>query len=133
MPGVGSLQLPDQTHPAIDPLRRDHDHARHVRDRPGPRTARAAHSVPADGQRRLRLLLAEDNAVNQRLAVSLLEKRGHQVVVASNGREALAALDGQPFDAVLMDVQMPEMDGFEATAAIRPARSPPAPTRRSSP
>ena len=72
-----------------------------------------------EGGRPLRLLLAEDNAVNQRLAVSLLEKRGHQVVVAGNGREALAALDDGPFDAVLMDVQMPEMDGFEATAAIR--------------
>jgi PAS domain S-box-containing protein len=79
----------------------------------------AAHHAPAPGRCRLRLLLAEDNAVNQRLAVSLLEKRGHQVVVAGNGREALAALDGRPFDAVLMDVQMPEMDGFEATAAIR--------------
>ncbi len=67
----------------------------------------------------LRLLLAEDNAVNQRLAMSLLEKRGHQVVTASNGREALAALEGGTFDAVLMDVQMPEMDGFEATVAIR--------------
>jgi len=68
---------------------------------------------------RLRLLLAEDNAVNQRLAVSVLEKRGHEVVVAGNGREALAALDERAFDAVLMDVQMPEMDGFEATVAIR--------------
>jgi two-component system sensor histidine kinase/response regulator len=67
----------------------------------------------------LRVLLAEDNAVNQRLAVKLLEKRGHSVVVAGNGSEALAAMDKQDFDLVFMDVQMPEMDGLEATAAIR--------------
>jgi two-component system sensor histidine kinase/response regulator len=67
----------------------------------------------------LRVLLAEDNLVNQKLATRLLEKRGHHVVVAGNGREALAALERQSFDLVLMDVQMPEMDGFEATAAIR--------------
>jgi two-component system, sensor histidine kinase and response regulator len=69
--------------------------------------------------RSLRLLLAEDNQINQRLAARLLEKHGHSVVVANNGREALAALDKQTFDAVLMDVEMPEMDGYEATAAIR--------------
>jgi len=69
--------------------------------------------------RRLRVLLAEDNLVNQKLAVRLLERRGHQVVVANNGREALDRLQRQPFDVVLMDVQMPEMDGFEATTAIR--------------
>ena len=67
----------------------------------------------------MRVLLAEDNAVNQMLAVRLLEKQGHQVTVTANGREALAALDRQKFDVVLMDVQMPEMDGFEATTAIR--------------
>ena len=67
----------------------------------------------------LRVLLAEDNPVNQRLATRLLEKRGHRVVVASNGRQALEALESASFDLVLMDVQMPEMDGFEATAAIR--------------
>jgi two-component system sensor histidine kinase/response regulator len=72
-----------------------------------------------ESRRHLRLLLVEDNVVNQMLAVRLLEKRGHTVVVAENGRRALAALESNTFDVVLMDVQMPEMDGFEATAAIR--------------
>jgi CheY-like chemotaxis protein len=67
----------------------------------------------------LRVLLAEDSLVNQKLAVGLLEKYGHHVVLASDGREAIAALQAHQFDLVLMDVQMPEMDGFEATAAIR--------------
>jgi CheY-like chemotaxis protein len=65
------------------------------------------------------VLIAEDNAVNQRLVSRLLEKRGHQVVVAANGREALEAMERQSFDIVLMDLQMPELDGFEATAALR--------------
>ncbi len=68
---------------------------------------------------RLSVLLAEDNLVNQKLAVRLLEKRGCTVKVANNGREALAFLEGASFDIVLMDVQMPEMGGFEAVAAIR--------------
>ena len=72
-----------------------------------------------ENRRSLRVLLAEDNPVNQKLASRLLEKHGHAAVVTGNGREALAALEAGGFDLVLMDVQMPEMDGFEATAAIR--------------
>jgi two-component system, sensor histidine kinase and response regulator len=67
----------------------------------------------------LHVLVAEDNAVNQRLAARLLEKRGHSVKVANNGREAVETLEKEKFDLVLMDVQMPEMDGLEATATIR--------------
>ncbi|MBI3896515.1 MAG: CHASE3 domain-containing protein [Acidobacteria bacterium] len=69
--------------------------------------------------RRFHILLAEDNPVNQRVAVGMLERRGHKVTAVANGREALAALDQQRFDIVLMDIQMPEMDGLATTAAIR--------------
>ena len=72
-----------------------------------------------EAKKRARILLAEDNAVNRTLAIRLLEKRGYTVKVAANGREAVTAFEKEVFDAILMDVQMPEMDGFEATAKIR--------------
>src|SRR6266481_5690593 len=73
----------------------------------------------AESRATLRVLLAEDNPVNQQVAVAMLVKRGHEVHVSSNGREAVEAVQGRDYDVVLMDIQMPEMDGFEATHAIR--------------
>jgi two-component system sensor histidine kinase/response regulator len=70
-----------------------------------------------ESQKALHILLAEDNLVNQRLATRLLEKRGHVVTVVETGKQALDILEHETFDVVLMDVQMPEMDGLEATLA----------------
>ena len=84
----------------------------------GPPATAAAEPVP-EVSRPLRVLLAEDVEVNQVLAVALLRKRGHTVAVANNGQEAVAAWEREPFDLILMDVQMPELDGLAATAAIR--------------
>jgi signal transduction histidine kinase/CheY-like chemotaxis protein/ligand-binding sensor domain-containing protein len=72
-------------------------------------------------RRSLRILLAEDNPINRKLAVRLLQKEGHTVVVADNGRHALEALEGASVDLVILDVQMPEMDGYEAASSIRKA------------
>jgi CheY-like chemotaxis protein len=71
---------------------------------------------PGDGKH---ILLAEDNVINQRLAIRLLEKLGHTCMLAENGREAVEAFESEKFDLILMDVQMPEMGGFEAVGRIR--------------
>jgi signal transduction histidine kinase/ligand-binding sensor domain-containing protein/CheY-like chemotaxis protein len=85
--------------------------------------AQAPDAIPAadagEPARPLRILLAEDNPVNQMVASRLLEKYSHSVLIAANGREAVAATGVETFDLILMDVQMPDMDGFQATAVIR--------------
>src|SRR6185436_13730519 len=75
-------------------------------------------SAPVPGSH-LKILVAEDNVINQNLALRVLEKHGHHVVLANNGIEAIATWEKERFDIVFMDVQMPRMSGFEATAAIR--------------
>ena len=67
----------------------------------------------------LRVLVAEDNPVNQQLVMELLQMRGHSVQLAGNGFAVLAALDREAYDVILMDAEMPEMDGFQTTAVIR--------------
>jgi signal transduction histidine kinase/DNA-binding response OmpR family regulator len=84
-----------------------------------PMSLPSSHRSPATDRAPLRVLLAEDNLVNQKLAVTLLQKRGHTVTVANDGEEALQTLERSAFDVVLMDVHMPRMGGFEATTAIR--------------
>jgi CheY-like chemotaxis protein len=104
------------TGPAIRPLKP-------VSTRQDQRLQSISDASRPDDRASYRILLAEDNPINWKLAVRLLEKEGHCVVVANNGLEAVAAFEREAFDLILMDVQMPEMNGYEATAAIRERES----------
>jgi signal transduction histidine kinase/ActR/RegA family two-component response regulator len=110
------LQKLSARHPGPIDLEMPRDLSVLIEDQSGP--AITGHAV-AEDRRHFKILVAEDNPVNQRVATRFLEKRGHTVVLAESGKKALAAWREQPFDLILMDVQMPDMDGFEATAAIR--------------
>ncbi len=88
-------------------------------------------AMPQEPGRRLHVLLAEDNPINQRVAVTLLEERGHTVVLTNNGKEALEAFSKDAFDIVLMDVEMPEMDGLQPRPRFDNWKSHPEPTRPS--
>jgi PAS domain S-box-containing protein len=92
-----------------------------AKDAPPDRKVLVTRHTLNEARRSLRILLAEDNAVNRQLVTALLTKRGHTSVSVVNGREAVASVANGGFDLVLMDVQMPEMDGLQATAAIRKA------------
>jgi len=78
-----------------------------------------APTEPPENDRCLRVLVAEDDPMSQRLVQTVLAQRGHKLVLTANGREALATLEKERFDVVLMDIQMPEMNGYQATAEIR--------------
>jgi CheY-like chemotaxis protein len=80
---------------------------------------KATSTPPGSPRASLRILLAEDNLINQRVGVALLKKLGHSVDVVADGKQAVEQVQAKSYDAILMDVEMPEMDGFEATAAIR--------------
>jgi CheY-like chemotaxis protein len=111
---AGCLVKPIGQHALLDAIRRAIGGRRTLDSEPV-----APAVTPMRAARRLRVLVAEDNLVNQKLVRHLLERRGHMPILVANGRDAINALRTGDFDLVLMDLQMPEMDGLEATAAIR--------------
>jgi len=114
VPVNGYLVKPIAQHALLDAIRRV------IGARVTPDKEPLAPAVtPMRAARRLRVLVAEDNPVNQKLAQHLLERRGHTPILVTNGHDAVDAVREQQFDLVLMDLQMPEMDGFEATHSIR--------------
>ncbi|PWU03935.1 MAG: hybrid sensor histidine kinase/response regulator [Terriglobia bacterium] len=117
-----SLQLPEARQSVMKPVMRQAllKAILRVLDDGSPKPAAPIRSdSPAVPERPLHVLLAEDNPVNQKVVARLLQKQGHSVVVSSNGHEAMTAFAREPFDLVLMDVQMPEMNGYDATQIIR--------------
>jgi len=123
MPRAGKRRLPGVRAFVSKPVKQSELFDAIVNTVTSGRRTPARRSVASASGKRLRVLLVEDNLVNQTMAVHLLRKRSHTVVVAGNGHEALNILgkESRRFDAILMDIQMPDMDGFEATTAIRAA------------